>query len=319
MQRMIYGVTNRSDKVRRVLVLVVCLAVVALATFAQAELEGRLPATPGGDDYQAYYDTVLDITWLAHANFPTEETFGVEPINGPETSNPGAVTFLGANQYISGMNDACHLGFSNWRLPVVAPINGSAFVLDEIVNDGSKDRGYNVSAPGTAFAGSTASELAHLYYNTLGNVASVDTTGAERSCAIDAPLFCLTNAEPFTDVMPFTYWIGTPFDPNPSGAWAFWYGTGIQNAFGQQLGSHVWPVLDGDGAAGPPIVCGDSNDDGQITAVDALAALVTGAGFGSCSLSRCDVNGSGSVTATDALILLRAAVGEPIALTCPAC
>jgi hypothetical protein len=319
MHRMTHEMTNRSDKVRRVSMLVVCLAVFALATYAQAELEGRLPATPGGDDYQAYYDTVLDITWLAHANFPTIETFGVEPINGPGTSNPGAVTFGGANQYISAMNDVCYLGFSNWRLPVVAPINGNAFVLDEIVNDGSKDRGYNISAPGTDFAGSTASELAHLYYNTLGNLAAVDTSGAARPCAIDPPLFCLANTEPFTAIAPFTYWIGTRFDPNPSGAWAFAFGDGIQNVFGQQLGSQVWPVLDGDGADGPPIVCGDSNDDGQTSAVDALAALVTGVGLGSCSLSRCDVDGSGSVTATDALILLRVAVGEPIELACPSC
>jgi len=35
---------------------------------ADAALLGRLAATPGGTDYQAYYDDVLDITWAANAN-----------------------------------------------------------------------------------------------------------------------------------------------------------------------------------------------------------------------------------------------------------
>jgi hypothetical protein len=30
-------------------------------------LEGRLPATPGGDDYLAYYDPNLDMSWAADA------------------------------------------------------------------------------------------------------------------------------------------------------------------------------------------------------------------------------------------------------------
>lgn len=42
--------------------------VVGLVLPAQAALEGRLPATPGGTNYQAYYDTDLNITWAANAN-----------------------------------------------------------------------------------------------------------------------------------------------------------------------------------------------------------------------------------------------------------
>ena len=34
---------------------------------AEAELLGRLPATPDGTDYQAAYDDVLDITWVTDA------------------------------------------------------------------------------------------------------------------------------------------------------------------------------------------------------------------------------------------------------------
>jgi len=41
------------------------LAVVSFS--ADAALVGRLAATPGGTDYQAYYDDVADLTWLTDA------------------------------------------------------------------------------------------------------------------------------------------------------------------------------------------------------------------------------------------------------------
>lgn len=34
---------------------------------ANAAFSGRLPATPGGADYQAWYDDQLDVTWLGNA------------------------------------------------------------------------------------------------------------------------------------------------------------------------------------------------------------------------------------------------------------
>jgi hypothetical protein len=42
----------------------------ALFTFvamsSHAALVGRLPLTPGGTDFQAAYDTMLDITWVTN-------------------------------------------------------------------------------------------------------------------------------------------------------------------------------------------------------------------------------------------------------------
>jgi len=34
----------------------------------ETTLQGRAPVTPGGTDYQAYFDTVLNITWVADTN-----------------------------------------------------------------------------------------------------------------------------------------------------------------------------------------------------------------------------------------------------------
>jgi hypothetical protein len=53
-------------------VIALCLAAVS----AQAALQGRAPATPGGTDYQAYYDTDLDITWVANANLAATKSAG---------------------------------------------------------------------------------------------------------------------------------------------------------------------------------------------------------------------------------------------------
>jgi len=48
-------------------------------------------------------------------------------------------------------------------------LRGSLFYSSSF--DGTTDRAYNISAPGTAYVGSTASEMAHLFFNTLGNLA----------------------------------------------------------------------------------------------------------------------------------------------------
>ncbi|HXC51515.1 MAG TPA: DNRLRE domain-containing protein [Candidatus Limnocylindrales bacterium] len=58
-------------------------------------------------------------------------------------------------------------------------------------------------------------------------------------------------------------------------------------------------------------LCGDANDDGKLTASDALTALRTAVGAGNCELARCDYNGDGKVNASDALAILRVAVGGP--------
>ncbi|HYC56101.1 MAG TPA: dockerin type I domain-containing protein [Candidatus Binatia bacterium] len=65
--------------------------------------------------------------------------------------------------------------------------------------------------------------------------------------------------------------------------------------------------------------CGDANNDGQIQASDALAALREAVGLESpCTPARCDTDDSGSITASDALRILRAAVGGNVDLDCPA-
>jgi uncharacterized delta-60 repeat protein len=69
----------------------------------------------------------------------------------------------------------------------------------------------------------------------------------------------------------------------------------------------------------PSGTCADANDDGSVTATDALIVLRVSVGSTSCLACVCDVDDSGGTTASDALRVLRAAVGQNVTLNCPPC
>jgi hypothetical protein len=64
--------------------------------------------------------------------------------------------------------------------------------------------------------------------------------------------------------------------------------------------------------------CGDYNQDGGVSATDALGVLASAVGTQTCARVRCDVDSSGGVSATDALRVLRLAVGQISSVSCPA-
>lgn len=70
-------------------------------------------------------------------------------------------------------------------------------------------------------------------------------------------------------------------------------------------------------SGGATETCGDFNGDGNVTAADALGALLAGLGLEACAPSVCDYNGDGSVSATDALAILHVAVGQSLPANCP--
>jgi hypothetical protein len=98
-------------------------------------------------------------------------------------------------------------------------VNGATF------NYGS----YNVSAPGTMYAGSTGSEMAHLFYNTLGDLGYCDpSTSTVSSCSGPQSGWGLSNTGPFSNVQYGTYWSATENAPNTALAWSFGFGNGGQ-------------------------------------------------------------------------------------------
>ena len=138
--------------IRTTLIAPSLIAASLISGAAHATLIGRdLNGSAGS--FEAYYDTDLSITWLANANVNLTMTWA-------------DANFWAAN--LSIVDAVNNITYDNWRLPTVNPVNGSSFNYALSYN-GSTDYGYNVSEQGTAFAGSTGSEMAHLFYNTLNN------------------------------------------------------------------------------------------------------------------------------------------------------
>lgn len=96
------------------------VALLAVGTSAQAALLGRVPLTPGGTDYQAYYDTALDITWVADANLA--QTSGYD--------SDGWMSWYKAQAWIGSLNSTSYLGVNDWRLPVTAQPDASCTAQD---------------------------------------------------------------------------------------------------------------------------------------------------------------------------------------------
>jgi hypothetical protein len=138
--------------------------------------------------------------------------------------------------------------YDNWRLPTVTPVNGSSF--NYVVSyDGSTDYGYNVSKQGTAFAGSTGSEMAHLFYNTLNNKSYCPVS---TNCSPSPQAgWGLTNTSPFTNLLASYYWSGSGYAPATGGAWHFDFGYGFQGAGVEGNGFYALAVSPGDVAAVP--------------------------------------------------------------------
>jgi hypothetical protein len=189
----------------------------------------------------AYYDTTLNITWLANADLAATNTFGV---SGSFIDD--LIGWQTAQNWIAAMNAADYLGYSDWRLPTTGPVNGAGFSYYGS-NSGGSDIGFNISAPGTVYAGSKGSEMANLFYNTLGNQGYVTTSGAIN------PNYGLKNAGPFQNLQSGTYWSGTVYAPSTSEAWIFSMRYGAQDFYYKDDVAHYYALVvrTGDVAAVP--------------------------------------------------------------------
>jgi len=190
-----------------------------LVASASASLLGRLPATPDGTDYQAYYDDQLDITWLADANVNGQMTW--------DTANTWA-----ANLDVNGV--------TGWRLPTMVDSGASGC---DFAYTGT-DCGYNVQ---TGSAATTVySEMASLFYDTLGNLAYNDTSGAAPQSG-----WSLTNTGPFSNLQSNYYWSGLEYAPDPGSAWYFRFFDCAQNFQGKARSFYALAVHSGNVSAVP--------------------------------------------------------------------
>jgi hypothetical protein len=203
-------------------------------TLKARDLDGDLTTA------EAYYDTDLGITWLADADLAATETFGLSGINpypqNPSYAKAGAMTQVTAFAWIAAMNaynnDAGYLGITGWRMPDFVDLGP-----DEGCNaTGPADCGYNVDT--------ASGELAHMLYDTLGNLSFADTGDGNTSGVRNTGYFYNLVFEP--------YWYQDVYTLDPSQGWFLNMHYGDQgttpnnttaNLFGRFI---VWAVHDGD-------------------------------------------------------------------------
>lgn len=214
------------------------LIVAALASgSAHAVLEGR-NMDGNAATFEAYYDTVLNITWLADANYAQTSGYDVD----------GAMNWAAANTWaanLSFFNPITNQTYDNWRLPTAKPVNGSNFIYNNSYN-GSTDVGYNISEVGSVSEGFLGNEMAHLFYNTLGYLGSCDpSTSTADFCGTQYGTVGMLNPEPFINLADRYYWSDvsesgdmtfvsggvTYVLPGSDKAWVFSFDYGFQKTF----------------------------------------------------------------------------------------
>lgn len=160
----------------------------------KATLQPRDLAGDGKTD--AYYDTELDITWLR------------------ETNANGMMSWQNANAWTAGLD--VH-GVRGWRLPTI--IDDDRLAFDFGYTD--SDCGYNSR---TKSGDIVYSEMAHLFYVTLGNQGFYDVAGSPHP----HPSVGLTNTGPFPRMQAFMCWTGRAYAPWTGFAWFFGNDFGFQ-------------------------------------------------------------------------------------------
>ena len=124
----------------------VCAVLFTLITVsAHASLVGRLPLTPGGTDFQAAYDTVLDITWLTDADLS------------------GGFNWDNQVGWARGLDTANYLGVDGWRLASM-DVNGDTAVVD---------------CNGATELACRDNELGYMFYQNMGGSFNDNKTGTQ--------------------------------------------------------------------------------------------------------------------------------------------
>lgn len=173
---------------------------------------------------EAFYDTTLDITWLADAN-----------------AN-GSMNWADANAWAGQLNLG---GETGWRLPTMLDTVATGCNYSEA---GGTDCGYNVQTKSGIRSkhqvGQTVySEMAHLFYVTLDNNAFF----APGTGAINPADWGLSNTANFKNMQIGYYWTAAAYEPsNGEAAWFFQTSTGRQQFSFTNFVFNAMAVHDGD-------------------------------------------------------------------------
>lgn len=248
----------------------VACALIAISGLANAALQGRDLDGNAANGFEAFYDTKLNITWLADANlyetqyaqatnknaFIADIVAGTPNIAGHQVTGstgggdvvPYQLNWYGAMAWAQSLNV---YGYADWRLPTLTPMDGGAALNTTYRFDGLSDTGYNITSP--------TSELAYMYYVNLGLKSDHDPLtghsqggyGVPRVGQYTPPI-AVEGGGSIINFNVGNYWYGV--ESGPDSAWH------IDNLYGYQSGTFsatkdwrykAWAVRDGDVAAVP--------------------------------------------------------------------
>lgn len=191
----------------------------------------------GDSIVDAYYDTALNITWLADANYALTSGFNLD----------GLLLRSEAAAWASGLNVS---GVDGWRLPTLSPVNGIE-IQYVFSSDGSTDWGHAATGIGWG----KASELGHMFYVTLANKGLCNSMGPGTAVVCDEfeqPDTGLINTGPFVNATSGEYWTDTAFAIRPDDFWFFDTRDGRQDGNIPFFANRAWAVRSGDVVAAVP-------------------------------------------------------------------
>lgn len=222
------------------------------STLKARDINGNAVAL--GDASTAFfYDTALNITWLADMNYA-------------KTSGHDADGLMNWSTSVTWANTLTIGSFSGWRLPTMVDTGTAGCNLSY---DGGTDCGHNVQ---TKDGSTVYSEMAHLYYVTLGNLAYCAPGGnTPNTCEGAQAGWGLSNTAWFQSMQSNFYWSGLEYAPNQDGAWYF--DTFVGSQYGANKFSALYAV-----AVRPGDVLRDAGNQvpepqGLVLALTALAGL----------------------------------------------
>lgn len=218
--------------------LMLTAGLLGLSGAAQATLHDR-----GGG---LIYDDVLNITWLADANYAKTSGYDAD---GLMTWNQ-AMTWADNLSYYDSVRGVT---YDDWRLPKIVDTGSSGC---NWANSGT-DCGYNVQTVDTGTNPATVySELAHMYHNNLGFKSYYAPNGAVQA---DFGIFGngtsvgerdgLGPNGAIVNLQSYLYWSGTEYAPLTGFAWYFGTASGRQTNVYKASDLYAWAVRPGDVAA----------------------------------------------------------------------
>ncbi|TPQ29031.1 VPLPA-CTERM sorting domain-containing protein [Methylomonas koyamae] len=191
------------------------------------------------------YDDALNVTWLQDANYAKTSGYDAD----------GLMTWQSAKTWAENLvfhDSVRNVDYSDWRLPGVSPVNGISFNYD-LSNDGSTDRGYNIT--------SSQHELAYMYSVNLGLKSQFNASGVAQSDygifgngtwnGFNQNSWGQNNIGLINNLQAYAYWSGGEWAPNSGNAWDFATFVGYQSASPFFAQEYVWAVRDGDVTAVP--------------------------------------------------------------------